>query len=85
MEGSRQDRRCCPPAGGEAADPDATQTRAGAETTFDLSAECPRYDYFKLGAFDSFAARQWNSPVLFFFPAILEDCGGEQIENVHRH
>lgn len=67
VEGSRQDRRCCPPAGGEAADPDATQTRAGAETTFDLSAECPRYDYFKLGAFDSFAARQWNSPVLFFF------------------
>lgn len=62
-EGSQQDRRCCSPAGGEAANPDAKQTRAGAETTFDLSAECPRYDYFKLRAFDSFAAREWNSSV----------------------
>lgn len=63
-EGSPQDRRCCPPAGGEAANPGgAKQTPAGAETTFDLSAECPRYDYFRLGAFDSFAARQWNSSV----------------------
>lgn len=83
-EGSRQDRRCCPSAGGVAANPDAKQTRAGAETTFDLSAECPHYDYFKLGAFDSFSARRGKSSVLYF-PVISDDCGGEQIGNVHHH
>lgn len=40
-EGSQQDRRWRPPAGGAAANPGAKQTRAGAETTFDLSAEWP--------------------------------------------
>lgn len=85
-EGSRQDRRCRPPAGGEAANPGAKQTPAGAETTFDLCAEWPRCHYFKLGAFDSFAAPQWNSSVWFFFPLVIsDDCGGEQTGNVHRH
>lgn len=83
-EGSRQDRRCCPPAGGEAANPDARQTRAGAESTFDLPAECPRHGYFELGAFDSFAAPHWSSSLLFF-PVISDDCGGEQRENIHSH
>lgn len=87
VEGSPQDRRCRPPGVSEAADRRRRNKREQVQKrpTFDLSAECPRYDYFKLGgwwwgALIHSPLDGGNSPRAIF-PAIPDDRGSEQAGN----